>query len=296
VVLSRAVTSIVIGWLASGCSGPASTQIAGSIRDSLPIGDATCLAQPKVNVFMAKPLCGKYNVDGKLIDASQTNDTNGPAFIGLAMADSLHNCQNFINTFTAGQATDNTILDVLSISLSALATVFVPANTVRALSGASTIAQGTKGAINSDFYQQLTVQLFIQAINGTYFKEYSDFLSTKQTLPFSQQFNKIEFFHKDCSIPFAAAQLSASQTKSSQSTDTSVVTADKLTNGAKFKGLISGNVYTVSVKATGIAPNATTTYSYLVTLPTGRTTSPTPQQTTSEALLALLTADHAVVQ
>jgi hypothetical protein len=280
----------------SGCSGPGAQQLTGTVTNQF-TDSSSCLSHQKTNIFMARPLCGIYSINGTTIDASQTTTTTGGDFIGAALSDSINKCQAFINDFTAGVSADNTTLDVLSLGLSALATVFVPSSTVRALSGASTITQGTKAAINSDLYQQLTVQLFIQTINSTYFKEYGDFLSTQQTLPVSLQFAKIELFHKDCSIPFAAAALSASQTKTAQATDsTPQITSDKLTDGAKFKGGISGDTYTVSVKTTGVAPNATKTYSYLVTLPSGNNTSPQPQQTTSNALLALLNADHAAAK
>ena len=64
----------------------------------------------------------------------------------------------------------------------------------------------------------------------------------------------------------------------------------------QFRGTISGNIYTVHVKATGTPPDMTTMYSYFVTKPDRTNTSPTPQLTTPAVLIALLSADHAIAE
>jgi hypothetical protein len=297
--LCTALTSI--GLLVSGCGGPASTAIKDTIGNALP-SQIDCLPDPKLSIFMAKPLCGVYKIGKNQVPTSLTaldpnSTTDGQLFISAALAESYNNCQNFINTFTTGQSAENTAFDVLSVTLSALATAFVPANTVRALAGAATISQGAKGAINSDLYQQLTIQLFVQAINATYFADYNNFLSNlsnKQQIPYPEQFNKIQLFHRECSIPFAAEQIASTQAKVTPASPTTTpITAADLTKNATFKGALTGSTYTITnVTTTGTPPNTKTTYTYKVTLSAGASLPP-QQVTSSDALVGLLNADHA---
>lgn len=154
-------------------------------------------------------------------DVDDTNDgTKKVEFVSAAIWDSRRKCQDFIGMFTGAQAADNTALDVSALILSGLATVFTPANTVRSLSAASTAVQGTKQAINSDLYQQMTMLLLVQQINSTYYKQMSDEFGSfpptgtaLQNLSASAELEKIQGMHRNCSIPFAAANISASQTQ-----------------------------------------------------------------------------------
>jgi hypothetical protein len=102
-------------------------------------------------------------------------------------------------------------------------------------------------------------------------------------------------FHKDCSIPFAAAQISSSQAKATPAPAAGMqpIMASALINNATFKGGLTDDTYTITnVATTGTLPNTKTTYTYKITLPSG--VSLPPQQITSaDIILGLLNADHA---
>jgi len=257
-----------------GCGGPASKQIAASVQNTFS-APSSCDNGSITNIFSAVPLCPTYPVgqNAAPLSASEAdaavNDPKASArFVGAALTDSITKCQNFIAIFTGAQSGENTFLDVASLALSGLATVFVPANTVRALSAASTITQGTKAAINSDLFQQVTIQLFVQQINGTYFKEYRDYTtalsSSAQGFSASTEFPKIQLMHKDCSLVFAAANISSAEAE--QSGTSKPIAASDLTDGAQFK-TGSGVIYTVKVTSSGKPPNVTTRYTFTTQSP-----------------------------
>ncbi len=274
--------------LLTGCNGPGMRQLqvaTASLTNNTPPSSVTCAAPRRPALFSASPLCQSFTIGSTTIDAFNAKDNRrAKDFIGALLDDSMNKCQGFIDAFTGAQSGENLGLDIASIALSALATVFVPVNTVRALSAASTITQGTKAAINSDMFQQLTVQLFVQQINATYFKEYTDYVKNfrdSSDLTPSIELAKIQAFHKDCSIPFAAANITSAQAKET-ATHTSIG-ASQIVDKASFKGN-SGIVYTVAVK--------NSTYTLTEKLPVGSALPPIA--TTPQQIVDLLNTDQAV--
>ncbi|MFI4949031.1 MAG: hypothetical protein ACHQC9_09545 [Alphaproteobacteria bacterium] len=90
-----------------------------------------------------------------------------------------------------------------------------PATTIHALAAGSTALQGIKQTFNADFFQQLTIALFIQQINTTYF-QVLDTQFTPASLPnltAAGSLAAIQSIHRYCSIPFAAANLNAGPQK-----------------------------------------------------------------------------------
>lgn len=202
----RQMAGILLAAGLGGC-GPATSQLAATI---LP-GHAVCGAGS--SLFAAAPLCASYNTapDGSAQTAAQADSATPPTsaqFIGAALADSIAKCDAFITRFTGGQATENLAFDVAGIALAGLGAMDFPAATAHALAAASAFTQGTKSALNSDLYQQLTVQIFVQQINSAY---YAPIETLQQNLTGTEKASlllpQIMARHRQCSIPFAAASL-----------------------------------------------------------------------------------------
>src|SRR5579863_1358874 len=203
----------ILGLLAlTGCNGPAANGLKSAFQSVTP-GSTSCSSTAVPDIFFAKPLCDTY---GTWKDAADV-DTHGTAtdkadFVAAALKDSRDKCQVFISQFTGSQGLENSAFDITSLVLTGLAAVLTPVNTVRALAASSTAVQGTKQAINSDLYQQMTVILLVQEINNSYYQQlnvdFANFTASGQ-LPanFSAgvAFAKLVDDHKNCSIPFAAA-------------------------------------------------------------------------------------------
>jgi len=269
----------------SGCGGPASRQLESMLPNSMQDG-TSCLGKSSYNIYFANPICGNYSILGSpaVMTAQQADgaDANDPtkshaiAFVSAALSDSRTKCQNFISLFTGSQSAENTGFDVTAIILSGLASVFTPANTVRALAAASTAVQGTKAAVDSDLYQQMTMLLLVQQINSTYYSEIDSYSknfppSNLSAFSASNALQTIQGYHKDCSIPFAAASISANQAKSASGTPQGPTPAPKIAlsdlkpGTQKYKGTnpgVSGVIYIVAATTTGTGATAKTTYSY----------------------------------
>jgi hypothetical protein len=171
------------------------------------------------SVYAARPLRLRYlmpasETDQRLTETrlSQVTAAQQADFLGLAVAESMENCGNFVATLTAGQAGFNTASDVTSIVLSGLAAVFTPTATVRALSAASSIVQGSQAAVNSEFYQQLTLVLFVQQINDSYYGRIANFRGRlagtgASRAQFFAAVTELQEIHRECSIPAIAARI-----------------------------------------------------------------------------------------
>jgi hypothetical protein len=248
----------------SACGGPASQQMLGPVKSV--VSGPLCpgpqsTVQRSGSIYFPEPVCDTYAIDGTNPITAQQADGKALSveWVGAALSDSQTKCEAFINKFTGSQAAENTGFDIVALVLSGLAAVFTPANTVRALAASSTAVQGTKQAINTDLFQQMTMLLLVQQINVTYYIELANFNKTfppkttedKSSFRASAAFAQIQSFHKDCSIPFAAASISANQ-KSSLTTGnapTKIQTSDLTAGTHKFKGK-SGIIYTVTVTNT----------------------------------------------
>jgi hypothetical protein len=250
----------------SACNGPGSQQLLGPVK-SVVSGPLCPGPQSTVtrsgSIYFPEPVCDTYAIDGTNPITAQQADDKKPAlsveWVGAALSDSETKCEAFINKFTGSQAAENTGLDITALVLSGLAAVFTPANTVRALAASSTAVQGTKQAINTNLFQQMTMLLLVQQINVTYYTEVANFNKTfppkttedKSSFRASAAFAQIQSFHKDCSIPFAAASISTNQKSPSTTGNapTKTQTSDLTAGTHKFKGK-SGIIYTVTVTNT----------------------------------------------
>lgn len=166
------------------------------------------------SLYAALPLRLAYQLPGgttpvplSAVSASQM----GP-FLTAAITDSQGSCSNFIARLTAQQAGLNASGEVVSIILSGLASVFTPVATVRALAAASSIVQGSQAAINNQFFQQLTLVLFVQTMNKSYFERLGRFRADYQgsaptELRFNAAITELQDIHRECSIPAIAARI-----------------------------------------------------------------------------------------
>jgi hypothetical protein len=105
-------------------------------------------------------------------------------------------------------------VDILTTIFSALATAFTPLATVHSLTAAATISTGTKTALDSDIFARETAPLIIQAVDNTYYKEYTTYtnnLATKAAASITPaiEYNVIKGFHKDCTLDSALASISS---------------------------------------------------------------------------------------
>ena len=165
-----------------------------------------------ISLYSAAPLSKKFDIGSGLTGAGiAITPDDKELFRGAVLQDSLEKCNFYVNTITSGQAVQNTFWDIISFATAGLATVFIPVNTVRALAAASTISQGSKTAINNDFFQTLTLVIFAQQIEESYYQAYKDFLRDHPTVvSLPTEIANIEGFHRYCSITFAAMKISAS--------------------------------------------------------------------------------------
>jgi len=216
----RALTTpfLLLGLLLTGC---------GTVSDRLLTQAGVRNVESAVDqggrviasVYAARPLRLRYPMPPigpglRLTETglSQVTDAQQADFLGLALAESMENCGNFVATLTAGQAGFNTASDVTSIVLSGLAGVFTPTVTVRALSAASSIVQGSQAAVNSEFYQQLTLVLFVQQINDSYYGRIATFrgrlpANGASRAQFFAAVTELQEIHRECSIPAIAARI-----------------------------------------------------------------------------------------
>ncbi len=215
--------ALLMALILPGCGSPTAERM---LSLATPSNDGGPLC-PTVrrNLFFAAPMCVAYTLSSapgapmiSAADADKDAQTRA-AFISAALIDSRAKCQAFVSIFTGEQATENTVLDAAGLLLSgAGAAITGPASTIRLLSALSTATQGIKQTINADVFQQLTIALFVKQINLNYFDKLdADFSPAKITAFTSAPaaFAEIESLHRHCSIPFAAANLSASQDNAS---------------------------------------------------------------------------------
>lgn len=251
----------------SACSGPGSKQIQSTFGLNAQTDD-TCTPGEHVNgnVFFAAPVCTQYK-----LSPSDTAPTTAPqadgdkdetkTFIYAALNDSRTKCRNFVGLFTGAQAAENTTLDILSLILSGLGSVLTPVDTVRALSAGSTAVQGSKQAINTDMFQQMSMLIFVQQINSTYYQKLDDAFTPANVagLSASAALAQIQDIHRYCSIPFAAASINAPQGGTTGATGKTDATKYTIAIGGK---ITAGDV--VSLNVSGAAEGLSQTITYTV--------------------------------
>ncbi len=223
---------LIFGLLTASCGGPGARQMTlamlpGTSPSSTASNPPLQVICPPGNkdLFFAAPVCtgfqlapGSSNpiVTAEIADASNAPAGEKVAFIAAALGDSREKCTDFIKQFTTEQAGQNSLLDTAGLVLSGIgAAITGPASTLRGLAAGSTAVQGFKQTINADFFQQMTIALFIQQINTTYFQVLDTQFppAALSNMSASGALAAIQSIHRNCSIPFAAANLSTSSQK-----------------------------------------------------------------------------------
>jgi hypothetical protein len=180
---------------------------------------------------------------------------------------SQENCAGFVNSMFAETAGSGVLLDALSTTTSALATVFTATAVTHSLSAASTIFGGVKTSISAEYLNTLAISHITQTILVNYSSDVQKYLSSLEKYNSSSENNnisvyaersKIISFNNECSLAAAEGSIGAdlqtgnnpSSEKSSpvllaysiQSKDLSQVTSDlimKLNSTFGSAGLIA---------------------------------------------------------
>ena len=243
------LTAVVLIFSLGGCGGPVTDQVSSAYHNNVPasvrtLGGFTAPAgaqtthpcvddeNQSTSQYFAAPICTQYWLQAKGSDGELTENSGyytadevdnisdstktdfQVEFVSQAVTDSRQKCSAFIDMFTTGQSLNNLTSDSASIILSGLGALFTPVATVRALSAASTAVQGLKQTKNTDFYQNLTMVLLVQQIQASYFDKMDTEFPDGSSLggpnfSASAKFAEIEDIHRNCSVPFAVAALSA---------------------------------------------------------------------------------------
>ena len=132
-------------------------------------------------------------------------------YLGSVVTQSEQNCSNFLGALTGDQAGANTFLDIAATTASALSTAITVQATKSALSAASSIASGSKTAIDTDVFAKAAASDFATAIQGTYGKDiqaYTDSLpKLSDPLIVSNELAKIQSYHAECSLAAAESAI-----------------------------------------------------------------------------------------
>ncbi len=128
--------------------------------------------------------------------------------------ESEYKCGQFVDELTKGEGTSNTVLDILGGGFAALGTAFTPLSTVHALSAASAISSGAKGAINGDLLAKAAISDFADAIQKTYYVRMDQFVrdvaaTDPAKLSYGASVARIRIIHRYCSLASAEATISA---------------------------------------------------------------------------------------
>jgi hypothetical protein len=276
----------------AGCAGPVGQGILASpVRALDAVIDRTSdntngVAQVLRSAYSAEPLGRNF---GQFAFPGVQGGDDSLKFMGAAVSDSLSKCQNFVSLISAGQAVENTTLDIISIALSGLASVFVPVATVRALAAASTISQGTKSAINSNFFQQMTIVILTQKMENAFYTEMNSFVAnSSEWANAAVAYPKLLNIHRKCSITYAASSLNSEPTRVEISATLSpdlVIPNMWLTNGTNDflltgtqRNALSYRSYDFAGKALDDAPAGPLTQSAMrAVLTTLKITGPSPR-------------------
>jgi hypothetical protein len=186
--------------------------------------------------------------------------------IGSVVDDSVSKCITFMNGLVLIENTTNTGFDMATTLFSALATAFTPLSTVHGLTAAATVSSGWKTAIDSDIYAKATVANYSQAIQASYFKQLSDYVSTLEKTPRDQvvaglELTKIRSIHVECSLAAAQSAIAATITAATSASPSSAAaapgaaaTTSKLLKVVLKGAAKKGDQVTVTASATGAQP------------------------------------------
>lgn len=150
--------------------------------------------------------------DTDLQKEATMNDVEKREFLGGVVLDSEIKCTDFLDNLVFSENSVNTTGDILSTTMSSLATVFTPLSTVHALTAGATITTASKAAIDSDIYAKASITTFQTALEQSYFKSigtYRDALPTMTNIVVSAEVAKIESIHATCGLAAAESSITA---------------------------------------------------------------------------------------
>jgi hypothetical protein len=138
-------------------------------------------------------------------------------YLGAIVRQSETNCLKFVSGLVLGENTINTTGDVSATLFSVLSTAVTPPGTKNVFSAASSIASGSKAAIDADIYDNAAIADFATAILGTYYthiKDYSDKLSgltddQRNALIVNLEMGRILSIHAECGLAPAESSIRA---------------------------------------------------------------------------------------
>ena len=177
------------------------------------------------------PLAPPMSAEELSVPAKPSDRTEVKEYLGALVVDSYKKCNRFVTQLVRYQAGVNTTGDVITTVLSGVATAVSPISVAHALSAASTIAGGTKTAVDADLWAKATGANFAQAINSTYYvkmPKYADGLPdlNPDKLVLTNEVGRLIAIHNQCAVASAETTIqtalappsTATQGASSQST------------------------------------------------------------------------------
>jgi hypothetical protein len=173
-------------------------------------------AQSLVSAVPLNVLTDKTSSDyTKFQDNSFSDDDDKQNFLARVVVDSESKCLAFLNGVIIAENSVNTTGDVVSTALTAAATVLKPITAVHGLTAGATLATGTKTAVNANIYAKASIANFQTALEKSYFKSISDYLTALPNLKGSgflvtAEVAKLESIHATCTL--AAAESSIAST------------------------------------------------------------------------------------
>lgn len=215
-------------------------------------------------------------------------------FLGRVVMDSQQKCNAFLANLTTDQQVINSTGDVATTVFSALASVFKPVTTVRALAGASTISSGSKAALINAYYAKATIAHFSTALQQTYSRSMTQYREglddlDESTIILSNEVAKIQSIHYLCGLAQAEATIATTLTSSPPPAGAQgPITVSKSFNPASIA--VNGtSVLTITLGNTsGVA--AALTAAFVDSFPAGMKIGATPNLGGSCGQAALVTA------
>jgi hypothetical protein len=134
-------------------------------------------------------------------------------YLGRVVLDSERKCNAFLGALTFEQNSVNTFTDITATIASAVSTAVTPPGTKSALSAVSSIASGSKTAIDTDVFDKAATSDFAAAIQRTYTADMKTYTTGLPQLTdpiiVSNEVAKIQSIHNECSLAQAESAIQA---------------------------------------------------------------------------------------
>jgi hypothetical protein len=145
--------------------------------------------------------------------------------VHFLVQDSQTRCAAFVNSMYAQTAGSSLILDILSTSSSALATVFTKTSVTHAFSAAGTIFSGARNSLTAEYLNSLTISHIAQTIQSTYSVDIAKYIAyldsaNPATIDANAERSKILSYHNECSLAAAEGSISSSLQPANDTTTT----------------------------------------------------------------------------